>query len=109
MRRDDGRWRAGFSSAALALAALLAGCTGSGMFRAPATAPAGVTPASVPAGVPAIDSNVARQGYFYAGGKYVGEPASLKSKNNLLASQQARKVATSHSRGFPGSNIQRLN
>ncbi len=51
--------------AAAGLAALLAGCAGTG--------PAGKS-AIVPAGVPAIESNVARQGYFYAGGRYVGEP-----------------------------------
>lgn len=50
--------------AAAGLAALLMGCAGG---------PAG-TAASVPAGVPAIESNVARQGYFYVGGRYVGEP-----------------------------------
>ena len=53
----------GWSLAALALAALLAG---------PGIA-AAQSPASVPAGVPAIESNVARQGYFYVGGRYVGE------------------------------------
>lgn len=51
--------------AALAFAALLAGCAG--------TSPTGKS-ATVPAGVPAIESNVARQGYFYVGGRYVGEP-----------------------------------
>ena len=50
---------------AACLAALLAGCAGTG--------PTGGT-ASLPAGVPAIESNVARQGYFYTGGRYVGEP-----------------------------------
>lgn len=53
------------SSVALALGAALAGCAGTG----PAT-----KTASVPAGVPAIESNVARQGYFYVGGRYAGEP-----------------------------------
>ena len=32
------------------------------------------TPARVPPGVHVLDSNVARQGHFYAGGQYVGEP-----------------------------------
>ena len=32
------------------------------------------TPASVPAGVRVLDSNVAKQGYFYVGGQYVGTP-----------------------------------
>jgi len=45
-------------------AALIAGCAGTG--------PSGT--ATMPANVPAIESNVARQGYFYAGGRYVGEP-----------------------------------
>jgi hypothetical protein len=31
------------------------------------------TPAAIPAGVRVLDSNVARQGYFYAGGQYAGE------------------------------------
>jgi pimeloyl-ACP methyl ester carboxylesterase len=52
---------------ALACAALLAGCA------ATSTMPAGKV-ASIPAGIPAIESNVARQGYFYTGGRYVGEP-----------------------------------
>lgn len=52
---------------ALASAALLAGCAGT------SSSPTGKV-ASVPAGVPAIESNVARQGYFYVGGRYVGEP-----------------------------------
>jgi hypothetical protein len=30
--------------------------------------------ASIPASVKTIESNVARQGYFYVGGRYVGEP-----------------------------------
>jgi len=50
--------------ALVALATLLAGCA--------ATPPAGKT-ATLPAGIPAIESNVARQGYFYAGGRYAGE------------------------------------
>ena len=51
--------------AALALVGLVAACAAPG--------PTGRT-ASVPAGIPAIESNVARQGYFYVGGRYVGEP-----------------------------------
>lgn len=47
----------------LALATLLAGHQA-----------AAQTPASVPAGVRVLDSNVAKQGHFYAGGQYVGEP-----------------------------------
>ena len=54
--------------AALACTALLAGCA-----AGTATSPAGKV-ATVPAGVPAIESNVARQGYFFVGGRYVGEP-----------------------------------
>ncbi len=30
-------------------------------------------PAAIPASVPALESSVARQGHFYAGGRYVGE------------------------------------
>ena len=33
----------------------------------------GTPPAFIPASVPAVESNVARQGYFYVGGRYVGE------------------------------------
>ncbi len=52
---------------AVGLGVLITGCAG--------TTPAGVgTAASVPAGVRAIESNIARQGYFYAGGSYAGEP-----------------------------------
>ena len=47
---------------------LLAGCAVTG------NSPMG-QPASLPAGIPAIDSNIARQGYFFVGGRYVGEPA----------------------------------
>ncbi|MFZ4407130.1 MAG: alpha/beta hydrolase [Paracraurococcus sp.] len=32
------------------------------------------TPAALPEGVKAVESNVARQGYFHVGGRYVGEP-----------------------------------
>jgi pimeloyl-ACP methyl ester carboxylesterase len=52
--------------AMLALTALLAGCGSTGTSMK--------TAANLPADVPAIESNVARQGYFYAGGRYVGEP-----------------------------------
>lgn len=52
------------AGATLMLAALLPGCAGTG--------PTGQV-ASVPANVPAIESNVARQGYFYTGGRYVGD------------------------------------
>ncbi|MDO9708104.1 alpha/beta hydrolase [Paracraurococcus lichenis] len=31
-------------------------------------------PATLPSSVPAVESNVARQGYFYVGGRYAGEP-----------------------------------
>src|SRR4051812_26561072 len=68
---------------ALVAAALLAGCANGSkpmwpgsagkVASSPPTRPAGAS-AVVPAGVPAIESNVARQGYFYAGGRYVGEP-----------------------------------
>ncbi|HET7158600.1 MAG TPA: hypothetical protein VFI62_06370, partial [Burkholderiales bacterium] len=51
--------------ATIALTAGLSGCAGPGAMR---------TPAALPAGIPAIESNVARQGYFYVGGRYVGEP-----------------------------------
>lgn len=51
--------------AAVSLATLLLGCAGPG--------PTGKTVYAPPAGVPAIESNVARQGYFYVGGRYVGE------------------------------------
>ena len=53
--------------AVLGAVALLAGCAGT------SSSPTGKV-ASVPAGVPAIESNVARQGYFFVGGRYVGEP-----------------------------------
>src|SRR5262245_3789865 len=52
---------------ATGLGTLLTGCAGT-------TQPGGGMTASVPAGVPAIESNIARQGYFYAGGSYAGEP-----------------------------------
>ena len=52
---------------AVACTALLAGCA-----AGTATGPVGKV-ATVPAGVPAIESNVARQGYFFVGGRYVGE------------------------------------
>src|SRR5689334_23103114 len=52
---------------AATLGVLMAGCAGT-------TPTGGGTVASVPTGVPAIESNIARQGYFYAGGSYVGEP-----------------------------------
>jgi hypothetical protein len=47
------------------LAVLLTGCAGGG--------PSGKT-AVLPTSVPAIESNVARQGYFYVDRRYVGEP-----------------------------------
>src|SRR6185436_8746881 len=50
---------------AIGLAALLMGCA--------STSPTGKI-VNVPIGVPAIESNVARQGYFYVGGRYVGDP-----------------------------------
>jgi pimeloyl-ACP methyl ester carboxylesterase len=53
------------SMVAIALAVLAAACAAPG--------PTGNI-ATVPATVPAIESNVARQGYFYVGGRYVGEP-----------------------------------
>lgn len=34
----------------------------------------GPGPAALPASVNAVESNVARQGYFYVGGRYAGEP-----------------------------------
>jgi pimeloyl-ACP methyl ester carboxylesterase len=52
---------------AATLAALLA-CAGCA-----ATGPTTSAIASLPAGVNAIESSVARQGYFYVGGRYVGE------------------------------------
>jgi len=56
------------SAAAFACITLLAGC-------ATGTATDSTTKvATVPPGVPAIESNVARQGYFFVGGRYVGEP-----------------------------------
>jgi len=54
---------------ALAVATLLAGCAGTN-----GTTSSGGKVATIPAGVPAIESNVARQGYFFVGGRYVGEP-----------------------------------
>ena len=39
------------------------------------TALAALPPAKVPDTVNALESNVARQGYFYVGGRYVGEGA----------------------------------
>jgi pimeloyl-ACP methyl ester carboxylesterase len=62
--RRGGEKRAVLPSLALAIAALLAGCGSVGGVN---------TPATLPPGVNAIESNVARQGYFYVGGRYVGE------------------------------------
>jgi pimeloyl-ACP methyl ester carboxylesterase len=56
----------GFGIAPLLFAAMLAGAGGDVAAQAPA---------SVPADVRVLDSNVARQGYFYAGGQYTGEPS----------------------------------
>jgi len=54
--------------AALAAAAAISGCAATDM-----GGPSGEV-AAVPVGVPAIESSVARQGYFYVGGRYVGDP-----------------------------------
>jgi|KBSMisStandDraft_5_1062788.scaffolds.fasta_scaffold81335_1 pimeloyl-ACP methyl ester carboxylesterase len=56
------------TAAAFGCMTLLAGCaTGTGPDST-------IKVATVPAGVPTIESNVARQGYFFVGGRYVGEP-----------------------------------
>jgi pimeloyl-ACP methyl ester carboxylesterase len=57
--------RRGAVSATLAALLACAGCAGTG--------PTTRASASLPAGVNAIESSVARQGYFYVGGRYVGE------------------------------------
>ena len=59
------RWSATANIALpLALAAVVAGCANAGTGR-----PA----AAVPSSVKTVESAVARQGYFYAGGRYVGD------------------------------------
>ena len=57
--------RRGAVVAMLATLLACAGCAGPG--------PTASAIASLPAGVNAIESSVARQGYFYVGGRYVGE------------------------------------
>ena len=51
----------------LALAALVSGC---------ANVDSGRRAASLPDSVKTVESSVARQGYFYVGGRYVGEPGA---------------------------------
>jgi hypothetical protein len=41
---------------------------------AAALAQDGPRPAALPPSINAVESNVARQGYFYVGGRYAGEP-----------------------------------
>lgn len=41
---------------------------------APDAAAQAPAPAAVPPSVPVVESGVARQGYFYVGGRYQGEP-----------------------------------
>src|SRR5439155_3781833 len=50
----------------LAVAALVAGCASTGTDT-------GARRATIPDSVKTVESNVARQGYFYVGGHYVGD------------------------------------
>ena len=51
---------------------ILSACTASLVLAA--TASEAQTPASIPDSVKVVDSHVAKQGYFYVGGHYVGAP-----------------------------------
>src|SRR5688572_5554524 len=74
------------SVAALAAAVAIAGCA-----VTDSTGPSGNV-ATIPAGVPAIESSVAKQGYFYVGGRYVGDPERQVMVGQMYVEMWAPRV-----------------